>query len=430
MSSYKRKTETKEKEFEEIKTENDKTYFLLNNGNITKESLNVTSAQRSDDSNDSEEIAQWNYDSDDNESVAQWNDDSDDTESLAQWNDSDDSEANEERGVKSDATKRPLIGDHETQESEGGEVNLHKHRDDCKKNPGHMQFIPVDTFTLNDLPKEYQDNDLYEFLKVIADLTVRINVEITSPDRPEFWPETTQPYPFYKTSKPENLRTGSGIVRHVTKFQDGVRQDGYIGPTVYKKCWCKKCEGSDSASSVWWEIDVNTATHVVFDDIEASHTILRLFFDRENCDKVVVDTVSVQYFNIEYDMCGLKCVTCDENLGKKLIEMWKDYEIIHGKVFNKYKSASVENTSQGVEFKLNFIVSHPHGCSKQVSVGEWKDRLEVGEDRAKFTYTTCTCPGSSGAHVICLGYNDDWLSDLVHSGTLDSKINYSGVGLF
>ncbi|KAK0050523.1 hypothetical protein Bpfe_020051 [Biomphalaria pfeifferi] len=114
MSSYKRKTETKEKEFEEIKTENNKTYFFLNNvkcGNITKESLNVTSAQRSDDSNDSEEIAQWNYDSDDNESAAQWNDDSDDTESLAQWNDSDDSEANEERGVKSDATKRPLIGD-------------------------------------------------------------------------------------------------------------------------------------------------------------------------------------------------------------------------------------------------------------------------------------------------------------------------------
>ncbi|KAI8761590.1 hypothetical protein BgiBS90_030622 [Biomphalaria glabrata] len=382
MSSYKRKTEIKEREFEEIKTENDKTYFLLNNvqcGNITKESLNVTSAQRSDDSNDSEENAQWNYDSDDNESVAQ-------------WNDSDDSEANEERDVKSDATKGPLIG--------------------------IMKL------------KKYQDNDLYEFLKVIADLTVRINVEITSPDRPEFWPETTQPYPFYKTSKPENLRTGSGIVRHVTKFQDGVRQDGYIGPTVYKKCWCKKCEGSDSASSVWWEIDVNTATHVVFDDIEASHTILRLFFDRENCDKVVVDTVSVQYFNIEYDMCGLKCVTCDENLGNKLIEMWKDYEIIHGKVFNKYKSASVKNTSQGVEFKLNFIVSHPHGCSKQVSVGQWMGRLEVGEDRAKFTYNTCTCPGSSGAHVICLGYNDDWLSDLVHSGTLDSKINYSGVGLF
>uniref|UniRef100_A0A2C9LYD7 Uncharacterized protein n=1 Tax=Biomphalaria glabrata TaxID=6526 RepID=A0A2C9LYD7_BIOGL len=50
--------------------------------------------------------------------------------------------------VQSDEVEGPLIGDHETQESEGGEADLHKYLVGCKKNPGHSQFIPVDTFNL------------------------------------------------------------------------------------------------------------------------------------------------------------------------------------------------------------------------------------------------------------------------------------------
>ncbi|KAK0055667.1 hypothetical protein Bpfe_014942, partial [Biomphalaria pfeifferi] len=37
--------------------------------------------------------------------------------------------------VQSDEVKGPLIGDHETQELEGGEADLHKHLVGCKKNP-------------------------------------------------------------------------------------------------------------------------------------------------------------------------------------------------------------------------------------------------------------------------------------------------------
>ncbi|KAI8780332.1 hypothetical protein BgiBS90_019526 [Biomphalaria glabrata] len=93
--------------------------------------------------------------------------------------------------VQSDEVEGPLIGDHETQESEGGEADLHQYLVGCKKNPGHSQFIPVDTFTLKHLPQGLQDNDLYEYIKVIADLTVRVDVRMSSPDRPKFWPETT-----------------------------------------------------------------------------------------------------------------------------------------------------------------------------------------------------------------------------------------------
>ncbi|KAK6964601.1 hypothetical protein BgiMline_031840 [Biomphalaria glabrata] len=119
--------------------------------------------------------------------------------------------------VQSDEFEGPLIGDHETQESEGGEADLHKHRGDCKKNPGHRQFIPVDTFTLKHLPEDLQDKDLYEYIKVIADLTVRVCLEMSSPDRPEFYPKTNRPYPFSNMSERRNLRTGSGKVWYVNK---------------------------------------------------------------------------------------------------------------------------------------------------------------------------------------------------------------------
>ncbi|XP_055866129.1 uncharacterized protein LOC106074062 isoform X6 [Biomphalaria glabrata] len=315
-----------------------------------------------------------------------------------------------------------LNGDHETQESEGGEADLHKYLVGCKKNPGHRQFIPVDTFTLKHLPEGLQHNDLYEYIKVTADLTVRVGVEMSSPDRPRFYPETTRPYPFYNMSERRNLRTGSGRVWDVNKFQDGVTQDGVYGDTDYTKCWCRKCEGSNSPSNVWWEFDVTTATHVVFDDIEANHTTLRLFYDRQDSQVVSVDKVSVVDVNIEEDLCELNCVTCDETLGNKLMEMYKHFENVSEKVWHKYLASRSQH-------KLTFIVSHPHGCSKQVSVGQWKDRLEVGEYRSKFTYTTCTCPGSSGAYVHCLGYSDylTW-PELVHSGSFKSGLNYSGAG--
>uniref|UniRef100_A0A2C9KUT7 Uncharacterized protein n=1 Tax=Biomphalaria glabrata TaxID=6526 RepID=A0A2C9KUT7_BIOGL len=223
-------------------------------------------------------------------------------------------------------------------------------------------------------------------------------------------------------SKRRNLRTGSGSVWEVNKFKDGVKQDGGYRRAAYTKCWCRKCKDSDSPSNVWWEFYVYTATHVVFDDIEANHTTLRLFYDRDDSPVVSVDKVSVVDVNIKSDWCCLNCVTCDKNVGNKLMEMFKHFQNVWWKVWNKYKDSRSEH-------KINFIVSHPHGCSKKVSVGHWKDRYKLGEDRFQFTYITCTCPGSSGAYVHCLGYNGYWTwSDLVHSGSLKSGLNYSGVG--
>ncbi|KAI8797959.1 hypothetical protein BgiBS90_000262 [Biomphalaria glabrata] len=321
--------------------------------------------------------------------------------------------------VQSIGTEGLFIGDHKTQESEGGEADLHTYFDSCKKNPGHRQFIPVDTLILEHLPEGYQDNDLYTYIKAIADLTVRVCVTKSSPHRPMFWPKTSQPYPFHTKDDIQKLRTGTGNVWNVKRFQDGVRQDGHFERSDYTKCWCRKCKDLVSPSNVWWEFDVTTATHVVFDDIEASHTTLRLFYDRDDSPVVSVDKVKVYYVNINFDVCILKCVTCHKKLGNKLIGNWKSFSNVRLKIWKKYYESISTH-------KLNFIVSHPHGCPKKISIGQWNDKQKVG-NITQFTYTTCTCPGSSGAHVQCVGYYDV-LSELVHSGSYESEFNYSGLG--
>uniref|UniRef100_A0A2C9LJQ7 Uncharacterized protein n=1 Tax=Biomphalaria glabrata TaxID=6526 RepID=A0A2C9LJQ7_BIOGL len=321
--------------------------------------------------------------------------------------------------------KGPLIGDHENQESEGGESDLQKYFADCKKNPGHKQFIPVNTFTRKHLPWAHRDNDLYEYIRAVADLTVRVAVTTNSPNRPMFWPQTTHPYPFFSMHDTKHLRTGSGRVWCVNKFQNGDNQHDDNRRSDKSKCWCRKCQDSDAPSNVWWEFKVYTAAQVVFDDLEASFTTIRLFYDTEDSPVIIVDNVSVSDINILNDKCELKCVTCDTNLGNKLMIIWEHLNNVRSKVFEKFYKSSCTD-------KFCFIVSHPHGCSKQISVGQWKFDQKVGEasfsSTSKYLYTTCTCPGSSGGNVQCFSSNVGtglrW-SSLVHSGSLKSGLNYS-----
>ena len=300
-----------------------------------------------------------------------------------------------------------LSGTHETQVSEGGEADLHKHLVGCKKNPGHKQFIPVNDFNINHLPEGNHDNLLVEYIKAVADLTVRVAVKMTSTERPEFWPNTKQPYPFYDKRGSDVMRVGTGMVRYVNiEYNKGT-------------CPCHKCQHSDTPSKVWGKVRMNTATHVVFDDLEARHTTCRLFFDRQDSPLVTLDGWTVREADIEEDRCWLDCVTCDVDLINKLVKMEDHWYDLWKKVNNKYRSCGV---------KLTLIVSHPHGCPKQISVGHWIDRYEVSGDRTKYTYTTCTCPGSSGAYVHPLGYGGGLLYDHVHSGVNSEGRNFSGAG--
>ncbi|KAH9500974.1 hypothetical protein Btru_069382 [Bulinus truncatus] len=322
-----------------------------------------------------------------------------------------------------------LYGHHETQVSEGGEADLHKHLKNCQKNSDHKQFVPVKFFSIKDLPEKVQDNVLYQLNKATVDLTVRVDVKMTSPHRPEFYPDTKVPYPFYNMRNKTTLRLGTGEI-HVYKYIDGrgvdsARMDCNVDGEQYlslfdtstRTCPCTKCRHSDKPRNVWWEFIVVTATHVVFDDIEPSHTSCRLFYDGQDSPVVSLDKVSVHYVDIERDTYHLKFVTCG-SLGNNLFNIELRWLYLWRKVRNKYKKIS--------DIKMTYIVSHTHGCHKQVSIGRLMVNYKFGEcnkniDFAKLTYTTSTCPGSSGARVYCLGSGN---------GALDSGLNYSCVGLY
>ncbi|KAI8779257.1 hypothetical protein BgiBS90_020239 [Biomphalaria glabrata] len=309
-------------------------------------------------------------------------------------------------------------GTHETLVLDNGEADLHKHITVCRKNPGHRDFIPLDNFSLELLPKAHQCHELFKLISAVASLTVRVDVRMVSPNRPQFWPYSEVTYPFYDMRGKTNLRFGSAKVRSVTKV---VRT--YNGESNLR-CPCQRCQGSESPSDVWWEIEVISASHVVFDDIEASYTSLRLFYDNQHSQYLTLNKVNMDSSSLPNDWCRLVSVTCDSGLVNQLTASLELYFEQWKKVHEKYQRSRDKD-------KLTFVVSHPHGCPKQISIGKWTGKYKESMKKYlnKFTYNASTCPGSSGAPVHCVGYTGWWFCQQVHSGTLNTGLNYCGYGL-
>ncbi|XP_059162438.1 uncharacterized protein LOC131945843 [Physella acuta] len=296
-------------------------------------------------------------------------------------------------------------GHHEAEICYGGEADLHKHYTGCKKNPGHVNFIPVNDFNMDHLPSRYRDVIMLEVIKALSALTVLIKVKYTSLDRPKSFPCFSGQYPFYNTRGRDVLRTGTGRVWQVVKYTESDNKG---------TCPCGKCQHSDTPSKVWGEVFVSTATHVVFDESEARQTKCVVGFDDNKSPGVSLDGWGVRGADIEGDGCMFTCVSCDLELVDKLDKMLQHFEGLREKSRDKYRKIF------GLD-KLAVIVSHPHGCSKQVSVGQWTDRHE---GKVLYKYTTCTCTGSSGAYVYLPGY-DRWSHP--HSGS-NCEGNYCGEG--
>ncbi|XP_059139774.1 uncharacterized protein LOC131927913 isoform X1 [Physella acuta] len=303
-----------------------------------------------------------------------------------------------------------IPGHHEAEICYGGEADLHKHYTGCKKNPGHVNFIPVNDFNLDHLPWLYRDVIMMEVIKALSALTVLIKVKYTSLERPKSVPCFSGQYPFYNTRGSDVLRTGTGRVYRVVKYTESDNKG---------ICPCDKCQHSDTPSKVWGEVCVLTATHVVFDDSEARQTRCVVGFDDNKSPGVSFDGWGVRRADIEGDGCLFTCVSCDLELVVELDKMCKHLDDLRRKVRDKY--GRFDNVD-----KLTVIVSHPHGCPKQVSVGRWTRKHER-DGWHKYTYTTCTCPGSSGAHVYMPGYGRWYCRP--HSGS-NSEGNYCGVLLY
>ncbi|XP_059159756.1 uncharacterized protein LOC131943567 [Physella acuta] len=297
-------------------------------------------------------------------------------------------------------------GNHEVEMCYGGEADLHKHVTGCKKNPGHKGFIPLKDFNTKCLPSRYHDDELMsETIKTLAALTVQVKTKFTSLERPAFIRDTQSPYPFYNYRGSHLIRLGTGRVSWVNKYTE---RD--------ETCYCAKCQVSATPSKVWGKVHVLTSTHVVFDDSEARKTRCVIGYDDNKSPGVSLDGWWVGGgTDIERDRCVLRYVTCDLKLVDELDKMCQRFGDLCKEVRDKYgRFVHVD--------KLTIIVSHPHGCPKQVSVGQWTHRQER-DGWTRYWYTTCTCPGSSGACVYRMGYV--YLCDHPHSGW-DSEGNHSG----
>ncbi|XP_055897403.1 uncharacterized protein LOC106070314 isoform X2 [Biomphalaria glabrata] len=284
------------------------------------------------------------------------------------------------------------------------EMDFLKLRKDCKKYPFHNQFIPITCFTETNLPEGYRDNEVCELIKATADLTVQVLVD----------------------SGCHSVFLSGQIT--VFKYTDGLGNNydlvtGEKRETHFKTCPCETCRHSDKPSNVWWEIYVHTVAYIVFDEDRASHATCKLFYDKEDSQVVILDKFVIDSVDLERDVSVLRSVTCDAALGDRLHKMMKHYSALWKKVLDKYRNIS----------KLVYIVSHPHGCTKQVSLGQLIDNLKMwysneNIDFTMLTYTAATCPGSAGAAVHCIGLKHQH----IHRGTRTrdhGDCNMSAIGL-
>ncbi|XP_059160770.1 uncharacterized protein LOC131944249 [Physella acuta] len=211
------------------------------------------------------------------------------------------------------------------------EADLHTHLANCKKNPGHTEFIPVNEFSIMHLPDRYQDKIVYKLTKTMADITVRIACNFTSPGRPEFVPGTKYPYPCYKTRGQKSLKTGTGGIRGVKHC--------VTDQTTNSHCPCPTCSnGSNTPREEWWCVKVITVSHVVFDEEEARQSSCRLWFDDDESPMVTLSGLTICKSMSDLDWCSFYCVTHDKELADKIEKKLKAFYDVCLELRDKYRS--------------------------------------------------------------------------------------------
>ncbi|KAI8777832.1 STE20 serine/threonine-protein kinase isoform X2, partial [Biomphalaria glabrata] len=114
------------------------------------------------------------------------------------------------------------------------EVDFEGSEETCTTNPGHKNFIPITELKASHFPVKYRNQDLLKTVKSLGDVTVKISVSVLG-----------------------RVKTGTGKIFCVTKN------------TSNCTCPCSDCKNSRNPRQTWWEIEVQTSTHVVKTDDEA-----------------------------------------------------------------------------------------------------------------------------------------------------------------
>ncbi|KAK3787827.1 hypothetical protein RRG08_038529 [Elysia crispata] len=279
----------------------------------------------------------------------------------------------------------------------------------CTKNPGHSKFLPASKFDLKHLDRHFRDTTVFNSIKALSDLTVRLRVTYTSHKRPDG-------YAFAKYKGSDILHLGSGWVYRV-RLGEGL-------------CPCRDCACSSFPCKQWYRIYVFTACHVVYNSEEAQNTMVDFFYDDETYRKEgKVKTVwgsEIFIKSEEKDHSLLSCVTHSKDLFMQLQEARRNLflkELVRG---------ALSRGQLSLPEPVVVIVSHPHGQPKKITVGQLV-RLKFDSEHLDpisnkcLVYKTETCPGSSGAPVIVIGSRAMLSGFVPHSGSKQvERVNFSG----
>ncbi|BFZ23538.1 hypothetical protein BsWGS_26577 [Bradybaena similaris] len=303
-------------------------------------------------------------------------------------------------------------------------AGLHERRRLCIKNPRHVNFHPIGTLAITSLPEVFQTKEVFNAIKVIADLTVRIRSEYTSMSRPATLPESSRAYAGAELRGCSAVRFGTGFIGKVRLVKNSDNLQGRSS-----SCPCFICKSPKNIPCEdWGEISIITAAHVLCTPDELVHSEVDCFYDDDDNDANVkilygnsmrASENSISKVSFSDDYCQFSVITHDIELCEKLGQ-----HTIYDLVSMDLGFQPTTKTS------ITIIVSHPHGLTKCVS---WGDRTssDILDPEApvkhRYRYSTPTCPGSSGALVWVLeNLQNKWQKVYVHSAGLSSGFNISG----
>ncbi|KAK0046770.1 hypothetical protein Bpfe_023794 [Biomphalaria pfeifferi] len=246
---------------------------------------------------------------------------------------------------------------------------------------GHQKHVPVNDFSLEDLPVCYQHAEMFDLIRSLADLTVKIEVKGVGKRRKQYWSAAQ------RTCVVKDL--GKGEVM----FGSGKVDDVFFRTEKDGQCPCDEC--LICPKKEWGEIRILTSAQLLYDDEDAKHFSCTLFYDDDQqIDVRYIRGHRVVVRNVERDLLMFMCSTCDLDLIRKLEGMLDRFEACWENAFDKYV-----HTVQWDSERLVVIVSHPYGGKKHVSLGKKSYGIEVKPSKG-INYDTPTYQGSAGTFVL------------------------------
>jgi len=316
-------------------------------------------------------------------------------------------------------------GHHEVDDHEVATLEDEKN---CTKNTDHVGFIKPKDLTIKDFNCVKENLipgitifDIYDSVKCTIPITCRLNVGLVSKDRPD-----NNDYPLSEDRGNMKKGYGSGwLWRMLDLSEHFVCEDcGYFlyedtndfemkcqncDKKMIKGCWCYHCKGKaiDKRETIFWELGIRTAKHVVYDNIEAEKSTVIFFLDtlldddddKTKCKKVMGGRY-VQG-DQDNDKSQLRFCTHDKELIDKLEKLHQERQKQDAMLEEMVKDG-LKDREEGKEYTIPYVlIGYPHGAPCYVTIGKM-----IEKDGKGIAYDAKSCPGNSGCVGLALWKKD------------------------